>query len=291
MAKIRLAIAGVGNCANSLVQGLEYYRNASPTERVPGLMHVKLADYHIGDIEVVAAFDVDNAKVGQDLAKAIWAGQNNTLRFANVNELGIGVMRAPTLDGLGKYYRETIEESPAPAVDVAEVLKRTKADVLVSYLPVGSELAQKHYAEACLDAKVGFVNAIPVFIASDPVWAKKFSDAGIPIIGDDIKSQLGSTIAHRCWPGCSKTVASCSTGPTSSISVAIWTSRTCWSVSAWSRRRFPRPRPSPVRSSVGYRPTTYMSAHRTTSTGSMTASGRTSGWKGEISATYPSTSN
>jgi myo-inositol-1-phosphate synthase len=197
MAKIRLAIAGVGNCASSLVQGLEYYRNASAAEQVPGLMHVRLGGYHIGDVEVVAAFDVDKDKVGEDLGKAIWAGQNNTVRFANVGELGVTVMRGPTMDGLGKYYRETIEESPAPAVDIAQVLRSTGADVLVSYLPVGSEAAQKHYAQACLDAQVGFVNAIPVFIASDPTWAKRFEEAGVPIIGDDIKSQLGATIAHR----------------------------------------------------------------------------------------------
>jgi myo-inositol-1-phosphate synthase len=197
MDKVRLAIAGVGNCASSLVQGLEYYRNASTSEQVPGLMHVKLGKYHIADIELVAAFDVDTTKVGVDLGKAIWAGQNNTVRFANVGELGIDVLRGPTLDGLGKYYRETIEESPAPEVDVAAVLRSVKPDVLVSYLPVGSEVAQKHYAQACLDAHVGFVNAIPVFIASDPVWAKKFTDRGVPIIGDDIKSQLGATIAHR----------------------------------------------------------------------------------------------
>jgi myo-inositol-1-phosphate synthase len=195
--KIRLAIAGVGNCASSLVQGLEYYRNASAVEQVPGLMHVRLGGYHIGDVEVVAAFDVDKDKVGDDLGKAIWAGQNNTVRFAHVGELGVDVMRGPTMDGLGKYYRETIQESPAPAVDIARVLRSTGADVLVSYLPVGSDAAQKHYAEACLEAEVGFVNAIPVFIASDPIWAKRFEEAGVPIIGDDIKSQLGSTIAHR----------------------------------------------------------------------------------------------
>jgi myo-inositol-1-phosphate synthase len=197
VAKIRLAIAGVGNCASSLVQGLEYYRNANTAEQVPGLMHVRLGGYHIGDVEVVAAFDVDKDKVGDDLGKAIWAGQNNTVRFANVGELGVDVMRGPTMDGLGKYYRETIEESPAPAVDIARVLRSTGADVLVSYLPVGSDAAQKHYAQACLEAEVGFVNAIPVFIASDPIWAKRFEEAGVPIIGDDIKSQLGSTIAHR----------------------------------------------------------------------------------------------
>jgi myo-inositol-1-phosphate synthase len=156
-----------------------------------------LGGYHVSDIEVVAAFDVDTTKVGEDVGKAIWAGQNNTVRFANVGDLGVAVQRGPALDGLGKYYREVIEESPAPVVDVAAALAAAKADVLVSYLPVGSEAAQKYYAQACLDAKVGFVNAIPVFIASDPVWADKFAEAGVPIVGDDIKSQLGSTIAHR----------------------------------------------------------------------------------------------
>ena len=197
MSKIRLAIAGVGNCASSLVQGIEYYRGADPTDTVPGLMHVNLGGYHVGDVEVVAAFDVDAAKVGLDIGKAIFAGQNNTIRFAPVPELGVQVQRGPTFDGLGKYYREVIEESPLEAVDVAEVLRASRADVLVAYLPVGSEQAQKHYAQACLDAKVAFVNAIPVFIASDPVWAEKFRAAGVPIIGDDIKSQVGSTIVHR----------------------------------------------------------------------------------------------
>jgi myo-inositol-1-phosphate synthase len=197
MSKIRVAIAGVGNCASSLVQGVEYYRHADPAETVPGLMHVELGGYHVGDVEFVAAFDVDAAKVGLDVGKAIFAGQNNTIRFAPVPDLGISVLRGPTFDGLGKYYRETIEESPLEAVDVAAVLAETGADVLVSYLPVGSEVAQKHYAQACLDAKVAFVNAIPVFIASDPEWAQKFTDAGVPIIGDDIKSQVGATIVHR----------------------------------------------------------------------------------------------
>jgi len=195
--KIRVAVAGVGNCASSLVQGIEYYRDADPSDRVPGLMHVQLGGYHVGDVEFVAAFDVDAAKVGLDLGKAIYAGQNNTIRFASVGELGVTVQRGPTLDGLGKYYRETIEESPAAAVDVASVLRDTRADVLIAYLPVGSERAQKHYAEACLDAKVAFVNAIPVFIASDPEWAARFTEAGVPIVGDDIKSQVGATIVHR----------------------------------------------------------------------------------------------
>jgi myo-inositol-1-phosphate synthase len=195
--KIRVAIAGVGNCSSSLIQGIEYYRNAEPGDTVPGLMHVQLGDYHVRDVEFVAAFDVDAAKVGLDLGKAIFSGQNNTIKFANVGELGVLVQKAPTLDGLGKYYRMTIEESPYEDVDVAQVLRDTQADVLVSYLPVGSEAAQKMYAQACLDAGVAFVNAIPVFIASDPVWAAKFEAAGVPIVGDDIKSQVGATIVHR----------------------------------------------------------------------------------------------
>jgi myo-inositol-1-phosphate synthase len=194
---IKLAIAGVGNCASSLVQGVEYYRDADPADTVPGLMHVELGGYHVRDVEFVAAFDVDAAKVGLDLGKAVFAGQNNTIRFASVGELGITVQRGPTFDGLGKYYRATVEESPAEPVDVAAALRQSGADVLVSYLPVGSEAAQKHYAQACLDTGVAFVNAIPVFIASDPEWAAKFEAAGVPIVGDDIKSQVGATIVHR----------------------------------------------------------------------------------------------
>jgi myo-inositol-1-phosphate synthase len=195
--RIRVAIAGVGNCASSLIQGVEYYRNADPAEEVPGLMHVVLGGYHVGDVDFVAAFDVDADKVGLDLGKAISAGQNNTIKFANVGQLEVEVQRGPTFDGLGKYYRETVEESPAAPVDVAQVLRDTQADVLVSYLPVGSEEAQRFYAQACLDAGVGFVNAIPVFIASDPEWAAKFEAAKLPIVGDDIKSQVGATITHR----------------------------------------------------------------------------------------------
>ena len=196
--KVRVAIAGIGNCASSLVQGIEYYKNAEQGDTVPGLMHVELGGYHVRDIEFVAAFDVDAEKVGLDLGKAILAGQNNTIMFCNnVPDAGVPVLRGPTFDGLGKYYRMTIEESPAEPVDVAQVLRDSKADVLVSYLPVGSEDAQKHYAQACLDAGVGFVNAIPVFIASNPEWAAKFEAAGVPIVGDDIKSQVGATIVHR----------------------------------------------------------------------------------------------
>jgi myo-inositol-1-phosphate synthase len=195
--RVRVAIAGIGNCASSLVQGVEYYRNASADEVVPGLMHVVLGGYHVGDVEFVAAFDVDADKVGIDLGKAIAAGPNNTIKFANVGDLGVTVQRGPTFDGLGEFYRDTVEESPAEPVDVAQALRDARADVLVSYLPVGSEQAQRHYAQACLDAGVGFVNAIPVFIASNPEWAQKFVDAGVPIVGDDIKSQVGATIVHR----------------------------------------------------------------------------------------------
>ncbi|MBS1848436.1 MAG: inositol-3-phosphate synthase [Actinobacteria bacterium] len=197
MSKIRLAIAGIGNCANSLIQGLTYYADAADGDEVPGLMHVTLGGYHINDIELVAAFDVDATKVGQDVAKAMWGGLNNTIRFADVPETGVRVQRGPTLDGFGKYYKLSAEESPTEPVDVAQALRDAKADVLVSYLPVGSEDAQKYYAQACLDAHVAFVNAIPVFIASNPEWAQKFTDAGVPIVGDDIKSQVGATIVHR----------------------------------------------------------------------------------------------
>jgi myo-inositol-1-phosphate synthase len=197
ISKIRVAIVGVGNCASSLVQGVEYYRHADASDTVPGLMHVSLGGYHVGDVEFVAAFDVDATKVGLDLGKAIFSGQNNTIRFASVGEVGVVVQRGPTMDGLGKYYRQTIEESPAEPVDVVAVLRESKADVLVAYLPVGSEEAQKHYALAAIEAKVAFVNAIPVFIASNPEWAQKFTDAGVPLIGDDIKSQVGATIVHR----------------------------------------------------------------------------------------------
>jgi myo-inositol-1-phosphate synthase len=195
--RVRVAIAGVGNCASSLIQGVAYYGDASPEDEVPGLMHVVLGGYHVGDVDFVAAFDVDGAKVGLDLSKAIFSGNNNTIKFAEVGHLGVQVQRAPTFDGLGEFYRDVVEESPAEPVDVAQALRDARADVLVSYLPVGSEEAQRHYASACLEAGVGFVNAIPVFIASDPTWAKKFEDAGVPIVGDDIKSQVGATIVHR----------------------------------------------------------------------------------------------
>ena len=194
---VRVAIVGVGNCASSLVQGLEYYKDADDDARVPGLMHVRFGDYHISDIEVVAAFDVDAKKVGADVSEAIFASENNTIKFAEVPQLGVTVQRGPTLDGLGEYYQEIITESDDPAVDVVAALREARADVLVSYLPVGSEAADKFYAQCAIDARVAFVNALPVFIASDPVWAAKFTEAGVPIVGDDIKSQVGATITHR----------------------------------------------------------------------------------------------
>ena len=197
MGKVRVAIVGVGNCASSLVQGLEYYKDAADDARVPGLMHVRFGDYHVSDVEIVAAFDVDAKKVGLDVAEAIFASDNNTIMFSDVPPTGVTVQRGPTLDGLGEYYREIITESDEPPVDVVAALRAAQADVLVSYLPVGSETADRFYAQCAIDARVGFVNALPVFIASDPVWAAKFTEAGVPIVGDDIKSQVGATITHR----------------------------------------------------------------------------------------------
>ncbi|WP_066375675.1 inositol-3-phosphate synthase [Herbidospora mongoliensis] len=197
MGSVRVAIVGVGNCAASLVQGVHYYKDADPAARVPGLMHVKFGDYHVGDVEFVAAFDVDAKKVGRDLSEAIVASENNTIKICDVPPLGVTVHRGPTYDGLGEFYREIIQESDDEPADVVQVLKDARVDVLVSYLPVGSEEAAKFYAQCAIDAKVAFVNALPVFIASDPAWAQKFTDAGVPIVGDDIKSQVGATITHR----------------------------------------------------------------------------------------------
>jgi myo-inositol-1-phosphate synthase len=195
--EIRVAIVGVGNCASSLVQGVEYYQDADDTSSVPGLMHVRFGPYHVRDVKFVAAFDVDAKKVGFDLSDAIFASENNTIKIADVPPTNVVVQRGPTLDGIGKYYADTIELSDVEPVDVVKVLRDAAVDVLVSYLPVGSEEADKFYAQCAIDARVAFVNALPVFIASDPVWAKKFTDAGVPIVGDDIKSQIGATITHR----------------------------------------------------------------------------------------------
>jgi myo-inositol-1-phosphate synthase len=195
--KVRVGIVGVGNCASSFVQGLSYYRDAKGNEPVPGLMNVELGGYHIGDIEIASAFDVNASKVGRDVSEAIFAEPNNTQRFASVPKSGIVVNRGRTLDGLGKYLRDEIDESPEDEADVTEILRRSGTDVLVSYLPVGSQRATEWYAERALEAGCAFVNCIPVFIASNPEWRRRFEERGLPIVGDDIKSQVGATIVHR----------------------------------------------------------------------------------------------
>jgi myo-inositol-1-phosphate synthase len=192
-----VAVVGVGNCASSFVQGVHYYRNASTKDFVPGLMHVDLGGYHVRDIEFVAAFDIDKKKVGLDLSQAIFAGANNTVKFSDVPKLGVKVERGMTHDGIGKYLADVVEKAPGPTSDVVGILKKTRADVLVSYLPVGSEEATKWYVEQALQAGVAFVNCIPVFIAREPYWQKRFEEKNLPIIGDDIKSQVGATIIHR----------------------------------------------------------------------------------------------
>jgi myo-inositol-1-phosphate synthase len=195
--KVRVAIVGVGNCANSLIQGVTYYADADPAEDVPGLMHVDLGGYHVGDVEFVAAFDIDSEKVGKDLSEAIWSGQNDTIKFADVPELGVPVHRGMTHDGLGKYLKEKITKAPGPTDDVVGILQDTKADVMVCYLPVGSEQATKWYVEMAIKAGVAFVNCLPVFIAREDYWDERFRRNGLPIVGDDIKSQVGATIVHR----------------------------------------------------------------------------------------------
>jgi myo-inositol-1-phosphate synthase len=197
MGEVRVAIVGVGNCAASLVQGVEYYKDAAADSRVPGLMHVRFGDYHVRDITFVAAFDVDAKKVGHDIADAITASENNTVKICDVPPTGVVVQRGHTHDGLGRYYRETITESDERPVDVVQALREARADVLICYLPVGSQQAVEFYAECALAAQVAFVNALPVFIASTKQWADRFAAAGVPIVGDDIKSQVGATITHR----------------------------------------------------------------------------------------------
>ena len=197
MSKIRVGIVGLGNCANSLIQGIEYYAKARADERVPGLMHVELGPYHVSDIEFSCAFDVDSNKVGLDIADAMWAEPNNTIKFSDVPATGVKVERGHTYDGLGSFYKDVVTESELPPVDVAKVLCDTKTDVLINYLPVGSEQAARFYAEQALEAGVAFINCMPVFIATNEDWAQRFTKRGIPIIGDDIKSQVGATISHR----------------------------------------------------------------------------------------------
>jgi myo-inositol-1-phosphate synthase len=195
--RVRVAIVGVGNCASSLVQGVEFYKNAAEDETVPGLMHVNLGGYHVRDIQFTAAFDINETKVGKDLSEAIFAEPNNTYKFSAVPELGVRVARGMTHDGLGKYLRPVIHKATGPTDDIVGILKSTRTDVVVSYLPVGSEMATKWYVEQVLDAGCALVNCIPVFIASQPYWQRRFEDRGLPVIGDDIKSQVGATITHR----------------------------------------------------------------------------------------------
>ncbi len=195
--KVRVAIIGVGNCASSFIQGVHFYRNAKADEFVPGLMHVNLGGYHISDIEFTAAFEIDKTKVGKDLSQAIWGGRNCTVKFCDVPEMGVNVYRGMTHDGLGKYLSEVIEKAPGPTDDIVGILKDTKTDVVVNYLPVGSEMATKWYVEQILEAGCGLVNCIPVFIAREQYWQERFQEKGLPVIGDDIKSQVGATIVHR----------------------------------------------------------------------------------------------
>ena len=244
--EVRVAIVGVGNCASSLVQGVQYYYDADENSAVPGLMHVKFGQYHVRDVKFVAAFDVDAKKVGFDLSEAIFASENNTIKISDVPPTNVTVQRGPTLDGIGKYYAETIEISDAEAVDVVKTLKDANVDVMVSYLPVGSEQADKFYAQCAIDAGVAFVNALPVFIASDPVWAKKFTDAGVPIVGDDIKSQVGATITHRVM---AKLFEDRGVQLDRTMQLNVGGNMDFLNMlersSGWNRRRSPRRRPSP----------------------------------------------
>lgn len=283
--EVRVAIVGVGNCASSLVQGVEYYQNADETSTVPGLMHVRFGPYHVRDVKFVAAFDVDAKKVGFDLSDAIFASENNTIKIADVAPTNVVVQRGPTLDGIGKYYADTIELSDAEPVDVVQVLKEAEVDVLVSYLPVGSDEADKFYAQCAIDAGVAFVNALPVFIASDPVWAKKFADAGVPIVGDDIKSQVGATITHRVL---AKLFEDRGVQLDRTMQLNVGGNMDFLNMLERERlspRRSRRPRQSRRTCSASSRPRTCTSDRPTTWAGSTTASGPTSGWRAVLSVT------
>ena len=289
MGKVRIAIVGVGNCASSLVQGLEYYKDAADGARVPGLMHVRFGPYHISDVQVVAAFDVDAKKVGVDLAEAIVASENNTIKIAEVPPTGVTVQRGPTLDGLGEYYREIITESDEPPADVVRVLRETGADVLVSYLPVGSEQADRFYAQCAIDAHVAFVNALPVFIASDPEWAAKFTEAGVPIIGDDIKSQVGATITHRVL---AKLFEDRGVELLRTYQLNFGGNMDFMNMLERKRlqsKKISKTRRSPPRSRTRWSARPCTSARPTTCRGSMTARWPTSGWKAARSGTCRST--
>jgi myo-inositol-1-phosphate synthase len=221
---VRVAIVGVGNCASSLIQGVQYYRDASPVDFVPGLMHVDLGGYHVRDIEFVAAFDVDKKKVGKDVSEAMWSGPNNTVKFSEVPHLGVQVERGMTHDGIGKYLSDVVIKAPGETADVAGILQSAGADVLVNYLPVGSEEATKWYVEQALSAGCAFVNCIPVFIAREHYWQGRFEQKSLPIIGDDVKSQVGATIVHRTLARLFRERASNWSARTSSTSAATPTS-------------------------------------------------------------------
>jgi len=291
VSKIRVAIVGVGNCANSLVQGVTYYKDAAIDQEIPGLMHAVIGGYHIRDIEFVAAYDVDAKKVGLDLADAMWASENNTIKFCNVAKTGVTVERGTTLDGLGRYYKETIKESDAKPVDIVASLKEKKVDVLICYLPVGSEDATRFYAQASIDAHCAFVNALPVFIASDPTWAKKFSDAKVPIVGDDIKSQVGATITHRILAKLFQDPVYILIAPCNSTWVEIWISRICSNAIALNQRRFPRRNRSHLNLITTWVKEMYTSAPPIMSPGSMIVSGHMFALKDERSVMFPLTSN
>jgi len=287
MGSVRVAIVGVGNCAASLVQGVEYYKDADPAAQVPGLMHVKFGPYHVNDIEWVAAFDVDGKKVGLDLADAIGASQNNTIKICDVPPTGVTVERGHTYDGLGKYYREMVTESELEPVDVVARLREVQADVLVCYLPVGSEAAARFYAQCAIDAKVAFVNALPVFIAGTPEWAQKFTDAGVPIVGDDIKSQVGATITHRVLAKLFE-----DRGVTVDRTYQLNVGGNMDFMNMLERERLEskkisRPSRSPRSSATRSRRATCTSARPTTSPGSTTASGRSCASRAATSATSP----
>jgi myo-inositol-1-phosphate synthase len=256
---VRVAIIGVGNCASSLVQGVHFYRTADEEEAVPGLMHVNLGGYHIRDIEFTAAFDIDANKVGKDLGEAIYAAPNNTYRFADVPRLGVPVYRGMTHDGLGKYQGQLVHKAPGSTDDIVRILKETRTNVVVSYLPVGSEMATKWYVEQVLDAGCGFVNCVPVFIGREDYWRRRFEDRGLPIIGDDIKSQVGATITHRVLARLFKERGV----RLSSTLAAIPTSSTCWSATGWRARRSARPTPSPASWTTTWAKRTSMSAPAT----------------------------
>ena len=287
--KIRVAIIGVGNCASSLVQGRYYYENADPEDTIPGIMHVDLGGYHIRDIEFVAAFDIDKNKVGKDLSEAIYAKPNNTYVFQQVSNLGVKVERGMTHDGLGKYLSQVIEKAPGPTADITGILREREVDVVINYLPVGSEEATKWYVEQALNAGVAVVNCIPVFIGREPYWQRRFAEAGMPVIGDDVKSQVGATISHRVMTRLfmdrgvklERTYQLNFGGNTDFLNM-LERERL---ESRRSRRRTPSPRCSTTR----WTRTTSTSARRTTCRGCRTASGATSGWRARRSVTCRST--